>query len=33
MFNERVSKGASPKALLADAGRYPIGIWTIPEVR
>jgi len=32
MFNERVERGASPKALLADASRYPVGIWTIPEV-
>eukprot|EP00967_Tisochrysis_lutea_P132792 scaffold232295_cov30-Tisochrysis_lutea.AAC.3 len=22
----------SPEALLADAARYPVGIWTIPEV-
>jgi len=32
MFNERVAQGASPKTLLADASRYPVGIWTIPEV-
>jgi len=32
MFNERITQGASPKALLADASRYPVGIWTIPEV-
>lgn len=29
---DREGTGSSPQALLSDSARFPIGIWTIPEV-